>query len=86
MFTTAHTTRPNGSHAHETRPAYVTAKGGLVDASKHDAIVRVLSAISDVTTWHVLTPAERRTLDKVSARVLSILPELAPEVDPFGPY
>lgn len=78
--------RPKGSHTHETRPAYVTAKGDLVDASKYDAILSALSAIMNVTAWHDLTSAERRTLDKAYARVSSILPELAPESDPFGPY
>ena len=76
--------RPKGSHSHETRPGYVTTSGTLVDANKYDALVRVLSSVSDVTTWHELTPAERRTLAKVHARVLALLPELVEES--FGPY
>lgn len=83
MFTTYRTTRPEGAHAHETRPAYVTTKGGLVDASKYDAIARIVSTISDVTTWHALTPAERRTLDKMTARVLALLPALVDDPAPF---
>ena len=75
--------RPKGAHSHETRTAYVTEKGDLVDASKYDAIARIVSTISDVTTWHALTPAERRTLDKVTARVLALLPAL---VDDPAPY
>lgn len=75
--------RPKGAHSHETRPGYVTTSGALVDANKYDAIVRILASVGDVTTWHELTPAERRTLNKVHARVLALLPAL---VDDPAPY
>lgn len=76
-------TRPAGSHAHPTRPAYTTTTGDLYDASKYDALSRAIATLCDVTTWHEVTPAERKAVDRAVALIARVMPQINDEPAPY---